>query len=76
MKDLRYFMLSAQSLTLYRGFMKAVSRIADEPTREDVRARVKNEYQRYRSVEDPSKMEYLITTGRSQLKMLDSFIPR
>jgi hypothetical protein len=76
MKDLKYFMLSTQSVSLYRAFMKAASKISDEATREDVRTRVKTEYQKYRNVEDVAQMEYLIVTGRAQLKMLDSLISK
>lgn len=50
--------------------MKLINKIPDEPTRMEIKNQVKGDFLRYRNVEDVSKMEYLIVTGRKQLKNL------
>lgn len=72
MKGIKYFMLSHQSLMLYRDLMKLISKIPDHNTQNEIKVQVKNDYMRYRDIEDLEKMEYLIVTGRKQLKMLES----
>ena len=70
MKNIKFFILSGQSLSLYRQFMKIIYRIDDQSLREDVKRQVKSDYEKYRNVEDLHQLEYLIVTGRKQLKML------
>ena len=76
MKNLKYFILSQQSLTLYREFLKTIRRIPDASTKSEILTQLKGEYQKYRNVNDLNQMEYLIVTGRKQLQQLQSFIPR
>lgn len=52
--------------------MKLISKIPDHNTQNEIKVQVKNDYMRYRDIEDLEKMEYLIVTGRKQLKMLES----
>lgn len=67
---LKYFMLAQQSLALYRQFNKAIVKIPDERTREEIRTQVRDEFEKHRRVEDEKKMEYLIVTGKKQLSTL------
>ena len=76
MKNLKYFILSQQSLTLYREFLKTIRRIPDASTKSEILTQLKGEYHKYRNVNDLNQMEYLIVTGRKQLQQLQSFIPR
>lgn len=70
MRGLKYFMLSHQSLMLYRDFMKTIAKIPDQETQSEIKSQVKNDFIKYRQIEDLSQMEYLIVTGRKQLKQL------
>lgn len=70
MRGLKYFMLSHQSLMLYRDFMKIIAKIPDQETQSEIKSQVKNDFIKYRQIEDLSQMEYLIVTGRKQLKQL------
>lgn len=71
--NLKYFILSQQSLTLYREFMKLIQKIPDNQTKRDLHTQVRDEFNRYRNIDDTNKMEYLIVTGRKQLGMLQSY---
>lgn len=71
--NLKYFILSQQSLTLYRQFYKIISKIGDSQTRGELYGQVRGEFERYRNIEDTNKIEYLIVTGRKQLGMLNAY---
>ena len=55
---------------LYRDFMKIIAKIPDQETQSEIKSQVKNDFIKYRQIEDLSQMEYLIVTGRKQLKQL------
>ena len=56
--------------------MKSIRRIQDKQLQTEIHTQVKNEYEKYRNVEDVERLEYLLVTGRKQLKMLESYIPQ
>ena len=56
--------------------MKSISKIQDRQLQAEIHGQVKNEYEKYRNVEDVEVLEYLLVTGRKQLKMLESYIPQ
>lgn len=56
MKGIKYFMLSHQSLMLYRDLMKLISKIPDQNTQNEIKVQVKNDYTKYRNIEDVEKM--------------------
>lgn len=74
MKGIKYFMLSHQAWLLYRQFAKTIATIPDQSTRGEIRNQVRGDFEKYRHVEEPQKMEYLIVTGRAQLKQLQSMV--
>jgi hypothetical protein len=71
--NLKYFLLSQQSLTLYRQFIKVISKIPDHQTKDELHNQVRSEFERYRNIEETNKMEYLIVTGRKQLGKLNGY---
>ena len=67
---LKYFLLTQQSLALYRQFAKVIAKIPDTRTREEISTQVRDEFDRHRKIEDEKKMEYLIVMGKKQLNTL------
>lgn len=67
---LKYFILSQQSLALYRNFMKIISKIPDKQTKDQLYNQIRGEFVKYKDIDDVNKIEYLIVTGRKQLGML------
>mmetsp|Transcript_45978 Transcript_45978/g.146826 ORF Transcript_45978/g.146826 Transcript_45978/m.146826 type:complete len:87 (-) Transcript_45978:328-588(-) len=57
----------AYMLGLYRRLWRAAGKMPTEARRDLVRARVRADYQEYRSEADPIRLEFLAALGESQL---------
>ena len=68
MKGIKYFMLSHQSLMLYRDLMKLISKIPDHNTQNEIKVQVKNDYMRYRDIEDLEKAKGMLNRKINNLK--------
>ena len=61
------FLLRQRVLSLWRDIVRAVNKIPKEsPTREEMKAFAREEFERNKDVKDTTKIRYLVSTGRTQ----------
>lgn len=69
------FLLRQQALELWRNVIRTVNKIPkDSSARSEMRKFAKEEFERNRSVTDPIKIRYLVSTGRTQLDEISKAI--
>ncbi|PFH62112.1 hypothetical protein XA68_15073 [Ophiocordyceps unilateralis] len=72
--SLQHFLQRARVLALYRTMMRATGRIGDARTKAETRKHVRDEFERYRHVEDLSHIRYLVSTGKTQWESMQRYI--
>lgn len=74
MKDLRFFITQFKVKKLYREFVKIIYRSKDLDTRREFVDLVKNEFLAHKDVQDLSKIDYYLATGRQKLDYVENMI--
>lgn len=68
------FIQRQQTLSLYRGLLRAAGQLEDAKQREEARRHIRMEFEQWRRVEDKDTVKLLLTQGRQSLRELQSSI--
>lgn len=73
MRSLVSFILSANALSLYRSFAKAL-RFLPASDRAEYMRQLRSEFEKHRAEQNEEKVKYLIADGRKQLSQVHTMI--
>jgi len=74
MKDFRFFILQYNVKKLYRDLMKTVYKSRNPDARDELIEHIKREFMANKGVEQPERIEYLLSAGRQQVNYIKSMI--
>ncbi|KAM0786675.1 hypothetical protein ACM66B_002122 [Microbotryomycetes sp. NB124-2] len=69
--SLDYFLTRAKVLSLYRQFIRATKGFGDIQARWDTVQWVRQDFERYRFIQDQTRIKTLISMGQRQLKQIN-----
>ncbi|KAJ5891682.1 complex 1 protein-domain-containing protein [Penicillium subrubescens] len=72
--SLDHFIQRQRVLSLWREIMRALYKAPPSPTRDELRAYARHEFERNRDVSDLSHIRYLISTGKSEFETMKRYI--
>ncbi|KAI9682054.1 MAG: hypothetical protein M1817_000108 [Caeruleum heppii] len=72
--SLNHFLQRGRTLALWREIVRAVNRIPESSTREEMRRFAREEFERHRDVTDITKIRYLVSTGKTQFQSMERYI--
>ncbi|KAL3474669.1 complex 1 protein-domain-containing protein [Aspergillus californicus] len=72
--SLDHFIQRQRVLALWREIVRALNKIPDSPTRQELRDYARYEFERHRNVTDLQHIRYLMSTGKSEFDMMKRYI--
>ncbi|KAJ9216510.1 hypothetical protein DTO166G4_1726 [Paecilomyces variotii] len=71
---LEHFLQRQRVLSLWREIVRALNQVPKSPTRDELRAYARQEFERNRNVEDLSHIRYLVSTGKAEFDTMKRYI--
>ena len=68
------FLQRQRVLGLWREIVRATNHISSEDIRKEMKMFAREEFERYRNVEDATKIRYLVSTGKEQLQSMRRYV--
>ena len=72
--SLDHFLQRQRVLSLWREIVRETNKIENEKIRREMRNFARDEFDRYRNVEDLDHIRYLLSTGKEQLKSMSRYV--
>lgn len=72
--SLDHFLQRQRVIALWRSIVRATNKINNAQTKREMRGFARDEFERYRDVEDLEHIRYLISTGSEQLKSMTRYV--
>ncbi|KAL3465521.1 complex 1 protein-domain-containing protein [Aspergillus heterothallicus] len=72
--SLDHFIQRQRVIALWREIVRALNKIPNSPTRNELRDYARQEFERHRDVTDLQHIRYLISTGKSEFDMMRRYI--
>ncbi|KAB8239706.1 complex 1 protein-domain-containing protein [Aspergillus alliaceus] len=71
---LDHFIQRQRVLGLWREIVRALHKIPNSPTREELRSYARHEFERHRNVTDLQHIRYLLSTGKAEFDTMRRYI--
>jgi hypothetical protein len=72
--SLDHFLQRQRVMSLWREVVRATNKINQEDTRLEMRNFAREEFERYRNIDDLEHIRYLVSTGKEQLKSMSRYV--
>ena len=72
--SLEHFLQRQRVLSLWRDVVRATNKVPEVQTRGELRSFAREEFERYRHVDDLAHIRYLLSTGKEQLKSMSRYV--
>ena len=69
-----HFLQRQRVLGLWREIVRATNKISNDKTKNEMRSFARDEFERYRKVEDLEHIRYLVSTGKDQFKSISRYV--